>query len=89
MGLKRIATVQGHPIPHTVGGGGVPWDPTLFRGPQKVEFPEPEEFPIGATVLNGMQGVALFSCDLCGTIVAESEMDYHDCGYLAETGDED
>jgi hypothetical protein len=70
-----------------VGGGGTPWDPVLFQRPDKfVEFPE--EFPRGATVQNGMQGVPLFSCDACGTIVAETEIPFHDCG-LAETDDDD
>lgn len=89
MGLRRYKTIQGHPIPHVVGNIGVPWDPVLSHPPVKLEPQEPNEFPPGATVLNGFKGVQLFSCDRCGDVVAESEIPHHDCGYLAETDDED
>jgi hypothetical protein len=88
MGLIRIQTVQAHPIPRVVGGGSPPWDPAVIQNrPEKLQWTE-QEFPRGATVLNGFTGVPLFSCDLCGTVVAESEMDFHDCG-LVETDEED
>lgn len=87
MSLIRIAAVQAHPTPRVVGGGSVPWDPALFARPTKFSEAAPE-FPMGATVQNGFQGVPLFSCDACGTIVAEAEIPYHDCG-LVETDDDD
>lgn len=87
MGLIRIQCVQAHPVPKVVGGGSVPWDPALFQRPVKFSEAVPE-FPLGATVQNGMQGVPLFSCDLCGTIVAESEMAHHDCGLMDDDDDE-
>ena len=88
MGLIRIATVQGHPVPKTVGGGYPPWDPKVMNSrPERIQW-VPEEFPRGATVQNGFAGVQLFSCDLCGTVVAESEMDHHECGLIEDDDDE-
>jgi hypothetical protein len=89
MTLIRIKTVQGHPVPSVVGGGVPPWEAQLFHRPGRLPSQETfSEFPAGATVQNGMQGVPLFSCDTCGDIVAESEMDAHVCGYIPDDEDE-
>ena len=87
MSLIRIQCVQAHPVPKVVGGGSIPWDPALFARPEKF-VERPEEFPPGATVQNGMQGVPLFSCDACGTILAESEIPSHDCVLIEDDDDE-
>lgn len=89
MGLRRYKTVQGHPVPKVIGSIGVPWDNALFHPPARLEVEEDPGFPPGATVLNNFEGVQLFSCDRCGVIVAEVEIPHHDCGYLAETDEED
>jgi hypothetical protein len=88
MGLQRIQTVQAHPVPKVIGSAGVPWEPQLFHRPERMASAQPEGFPPGATVQNGMKGVPLFSCDSCGEVVAETEIPFHDCG-LAETDDDD
>lgn len=81
MGLIRIKTVQGHPVPKVVGSSGVPWDPDLHRSPIKSQVQEDPDaaFPMGATAQNGMEGADLFRCNLCEEIVTEEGMRTHDC----------
>lgn len=62
------------------------FDAAINRGPtpmdpRSVTTYEVEEFPPGATCLNGMMGVPLYTCDSCGSTVAEAEFDAHVCGY--------
>lgn len=58
------------------------FDPAINARPQPMDMTKvpPTEFPPGATCLNGMQGVDLYSCDSCGATVTESEFDSHVCG---------
>lgn len=79
MTIRRIATVQGHPTPKSVGSRSS-LDPAITQGPQRMEPYDGEEFPPGATVLNGMGlGVDMYQCDHCQAVVAESEVAHHTC----------
>ena len=76
--LRRVRTVQAHYVPDVAYMADGP----NFDLPQevgKIPDPGPDEFPPGATVLNGMQGVELFRCEVCNALVAESEFDGHLC----------
>lgn len=76
MSIQRIPTVQGHPIVQGYHGGGFDI-PT--RSEDILRDYEVEEFPPGATCLNGMTGVELWVCEDCGRDVAEAEFDGHVC----------
>lgn len=78
MSLKRVRTVQAHPVPDVAyPASGPQFD--LASPPQIIRDYETDEFPPGATVLNGMKGVQLYVCEVCGVDVAESEFDGHLC----------
>ena len=78
MAIKRIRAVQVHPVPKN---GYYTPDQVIDTGPPTQitwDYPDGDP-PLGATVLNGMKGTEVYTCDTCGRTVAESEFDGHLC----------
>lgn len=83
MSIHRYRAVQAHPTPSRVGGTGGRLDPEVMAQPARAEAADEWEdgYPPGATALNGMSlGVDMYQCEDCGAVVAEPELDCHQCG---------
>lgn len=80
MGIQRIRTVQAHAVPDRAYYPGANiFDPGVTAAPVITRSDYMPDPPPGATCLNGMLGVELFTCEVCGAEVAESEFDGHLC----------
>ncbi len=78
MAIKRIRAVQPYPVPKQAY---YTQDQVIDTGPPTQilwDYPDGDP-PPGATAINGMQGTDLYTCDICGRDVAESEFDGHLC----------
>lgn len=77
--IERKRAVQAHPVPDSVYRPGSIWHPEITKTPTIVRDDEEPEYPVGASTANGMQGVPLYRCNYCETVVAGSETDAHRC----------
>lgn len=78
MSLKRVRTVQAHYVPEVAyTAHGPSFD--IDSDSQIIREYDPGDPAPGATVLNNMQGVEMYICEVCGVDVAESEFDGHHC----------
>lgn len=68
---------QGHAVPsHILTASG----PFGVYTPEKAEDEQVvDEFPYGATAQNDMVGIGLYTCNLCGSLVRETELSVHRC----------
>lgn len=51
----------------------------VYTPEKSEEDPSVEEFPYGATAQNDMIGIGLYTCNLCGAVVRETELSIHEC----------
>jgi hypothetical protein len=81
---RVVTTFQGHTVPDKAYRPGPIFDVSVLRQPEiSTDYDLGEEgidqFPAGATVLNRMQGLRYFRCNYCSDVVAENDLDSHDC----------
>jgi hypothetical protein len=85
MRIIHKQAVQAHAVPKQV---------IEARGPFRKYEPEvvalvPEpEFPYGANAQNGMRGVRLYQCNVCGDVVREEMVPFHVCADAAPAAPE-
>jgi hypothetical protein len=83
--IERIATKQGHPIPHTAGPARGPFPAELYTSLPVVEHYEGisgnggAEIPPEGTAQNGFKAHKWFKCRLCEDVVREPELPTHVC----------
>lgn len=75
--VSRAQAYQGHLVPdhgYYPSFGFESDVPTIIDNPDPVE-----EFPLGATAQNNMQGVVFYQCQGCGAVVREEDCPGHRC----------
>lgn len=83
--IQRIPTKQGHPLPKTSARVGMFPPPELLTSTPVVENYESEtgnggpEIPDGGTAQNNFSPTRWFKCGNCEQVVAEKDLDSHDC----------
>ena len=83
MRVIRKQSVQAHAVPGQAYQPGLSpaslFDPAVMRKATPVVEEVPPEYPQGASVANGMAGVAMYRCNRCESVVAEPELESHRC----------
>lgn len=85
MKIERIVTKQGHPIPATAHRPNGPFPPELLQQPRVIyDYPRQGEDGnlqdgVEGTAQNNFTPLKWYSCDLCGEVVAETQLETHIC----------
>lgn len=87
MHIVRRQAKQTHAVPATAMAARGPFSPELFATSQVVvdDNDPSDDLSIYANAQNNYQTPPLYRCTLCGDIIAEPDLESHDC----EVDDED